>query len=321
MTTKPKSSRRLWPFLAVPALAVLVAAVIYVGDFSSEDAGVAGAAKEELPGSQVGESELADSSLRPDPGEQHAAAQDQLQAALDEAVEDYLSEIEDQNLYVSVAVGDGEFELGYNGDEQHDTASIVKVEILIMLLRHYETVEAIPDWVIGEAERMIKESDNEATNSILFGILDGHATMREAHELLGLPGTEPHTTERWGLTQTTAADQLLILDFALYEGVLSEAQAELARGLMGDLADFQDWGVSAAAEAGETVWMKNGWDTRTDLGGEWLVNSVGIIEGESEEPVSIAVLTGGSASEEAGIALTEDLARIAREVIDTDPYA
>lgn len=320
-TSKPKTSRRLWPYLAVPALAVIVAAAIYVSDFSAEDVGLGKSSDDDLPGSQVEESELADSEIQPDPAEQHEAAQEKLQGMLDDAVEDYLADIDDENLYVSIAVNDSEFELAYNGDEQHDTASIVKVEILGMLLLNYDTVADIPDWVMADAEKMIRESDNNATNDLLFGVLDGHQTMRDAHEIFGLTGTEPGEGERWGLTQTTAVDQLTMLKGALYPGILTEEQTQLARDLMGDLADFQDWGVVAGAEEGESVWMKNGWDTRDALGGEWAVNSIGVIAGDTEEPISLSILTGGSASEEEGIALVEDLAEITREIVDTDPLA
>ncbi|GAB3995095.1 hypothetical protein GCM10029992_11400 [Glycomyces albus] len=321
MSTKSKSSRRLWPYLAVPALAVVVAATAFLGDLTAaEDPADEGAGGSDLPGSQLSESELG-TELQPDPTELHEQAEAQLQDQLDAAIEDYLSEIDDENLYVSVAVADEEFALDYEGETLHDTASIVKVEILAMMLLHYESMEDIPGWAMADLEKMIKKSDNDATNSILFGILDGHETMREAHEVLGLDLTRPDESERWGLTETTAVDQLTVLEQVLYEGLLSPEQVEVSRELMGDLADFQDWGVSAAAEDGETVWMKNGWDTRSDMGGEWVVNSIGIIAGETDEAISVSILTGGSASEEAGKSLVEDLAQIAREVVDTDPYA
>ncbi|WP_199036329.1 serine hydrolase [Glycomyces salinus] len=321
MSAKPKSSRRLWPYLAVPALAVVVAATMFLGDFTAaDDPADAGRGGSELPGSQLNESELG-TDLQPDPTELHEQAQDQLQDQLDAAVEDYLSEIDNENLYVSLAVSDEEFTLDHEGEALHDTASIVKAEILAMLLLHYDSVEDIPDWAMYDLEKMIKDSDNDATNSILFGVLDGHETMREAHEVLGLDQTRPDETERWGLTETTALDQLTVLEQVLYEGLLSAEQVEVSRELMGDLADSQDWGVSAAAEDGETVWMKNGWDTRSNMGGEWVVNSIGVIAGETDEPISISILTGGLPSHQAGIDMVEDLAQIAREVIDTDPYA
>jgi hypothetical protein len=318
---KHAPSRRLWPFLAVPALAVLVAAVIYVVDLSGDDGGTGGSAEGTLPGSQ--ESVDDDSSMQPSKEELRAAAQGRLQADLDAAVAEYVSGLEDENFYASVAVDDGEFQLAYEGETQHDTASIVKVEILTMVLKEYGTLDQVPDWLLDRAESMIKDSSNDATNDMLYGgtFDDGHDAIRQAHIDFGLEHTNPNETEQWGKTQTTAVDQLRMLELALYEDVLDAEQVEYARSLMGNLSESQQWGVSAAATDDETVWMKNGWDTRDVMGGEWVVNSIGVINGETEEPIKIAVLTGGSATDAEGIERVEELAKIIRQVIDTDPYA
>jgi hypothetical protein len=323
VTSQPKHapSRRLWPFLVVPAIAVLVAAVIYVVDLSGDDGGAGGSADGTLPGSQ--ESVEEDSSMQPSAEELHAAAQARLQADLDAAVSEYVAGLEDENFYASVAVDDSEFQLAYEGDVQHDTASIVKVEILTMVLEEYGTLDQVPDWLLESAEAMIKDSSNDATNDMLYGgtFDDGHDAIRQAHIDYGLEDTNPNETEQWGKTQTTAADQLKVLELALYEGVLDAEQVDYARSLMGDLADSQQWGVSAAAAEGETVWMKNGWDTRDVMGGEWVVNSIGVINGESEEPIKISILTGGSATDAEGIERVEELAQIIRQIVDTDPNA
>jgi hypothetical protein len=323
VTSQPKHapSRRLWPFLVVPAIAVLVAAVIYVVDLSGDDGGVGGSADGTLPGSQ--ESVEEDSSMQPSAEELHAAAQARLQADLDAAVSEYVAGLEDENFYASVAVDDSEFQLAYEGDVQHDTASIVKVEILTMVLEEYGTLDQVPDWLLESAEAMIKDSSNDATNDMLYGgtFDDGHDAIRQAHIDYGLEDTNPNETEQWGKTQTTAADQLKVLELALYEVVLDAEQVDYARSLMGDLADSQQWGVSAAAAEGETVWMKNGWDTRDVMGGEWVVNSIGVINGESEEPIKISILTGGSATDAEGIERVEELAQIIRQIVDTDPNA
>ena len=220
---------------------------------------------------------------------------------------------------------DGEFKLDYEGDVQYDTASIVKVEILAMMLEEYGTLDEVPDWLLDRAEQMIRNSDNEATNDVLYGgtFDDGHAAIAQAHIDFRLENTNPNETEQWGMTQTTAVDQLRVLELALSEegGVLDAEQVEYARSLMGDLADFQEWGVSAAAHDDETVWMKNGWDTRDAMGGEWVVNSIGVIAGDTEQPIRIAIMTGGSASDAEGIERVEELAAIIRTVVDTDPYA
>jgi hypothetical protein len=323
VTSQPKHapSRRLWPFLAVPAIAVLIAAVIYVVDLSGDDGGTGGSAEGTLPGSQ--ESVDDDSSMQPSEEELRAAAQERLQIDLDAAVAEYVSGLEDENFYASVAVDDGEFQLAYEGETQHDTASIVKVEILTMVLKEYGTLDQVPDWLLDRAESMIKDSSNDATNDMLYGgtFDDGHDAIRQAHIDFGLEHTNPNETEQWGKTQTTAVDQLRMLELALYEDVLDAEQVEYARSLMGNLSESQQWGVSAAADDGETVWMKNGWDTRDVMGGEWVVNSIGVVNGETEQPIKIAILTGGSATHAEGIDRVEELAQIIRNVIDTDPYA
>jgi hypothetical protein len=325
VTSKHTASRRLWPYLAVPALAVLVAATIFLTGFTGDEGGEGGSSEESLPGSQADESALSDSSMQPSEEQLRQAAQEQLQADLDAAVGEYVAGLEDENFYASVAVDDGEFRLDYEGDVQHDTASIVKVEILAMVLEEYGTLDQVPDWLLDRAEQMIRDSDNEATNDMLYGgtFDDGHAAIAQAHVDFGLEHTNPNETEQWGKTQTTAVDQLRMLEIALYEegGVLDAEQVEYARSLMGDLADFQHWGVSAAARDGESVWMKNGWDTRDAMGGEWVVNSIGVIAGDTEQPIELAIMTGGSASDAEGIERVEELAAIVRTVVDTDPYA
>ncbi|MQM26765.1 serine hydrolase [Glycomyces albidus] len=323
MTSQPSTSRRLWPYLAVPGLAVIVAAVIFVVSTGRDDGGSGGSSDESLPGSQA--DDLSSSSLQPSEEELREAAQAQLQSALDEAVAAYIEEEDDENFYASVAVDDGEFLLDYEGETQYDTASIVKVEILAMMLEEYGTLDQVPDWLLDRAAEMIQDSSNDATNDVLYGgtFDDGHAAIRQAHIDFGLENTNPNETEQWGKTQTTAIDQLRVLEIALYEetGFLDAEQTEYARSLMGDLSDSQQWGVSAAAADGETVWMKNGWDTRDAMGGEWVVNSIGVIAGDTDHPIEIAILTGGSASHEEGIERVEALAEIIRGIVDTDPYA
>jgi hypothetical protein len=323
VTSKHASSRRLWPYLAVPGIAVLVAAVVFIVSSGRDDGGAGGSSDESLPGSQA--DDLESSSLQPSDEEMLEAAQAQLQTMLDEQVAAYMAEEDDENFYAAVAVDDSVFRLDYDGEVQYDTASVVKVEILAMLLEEYGTLDQVPDWLLDRAELMIRESDNDATNDVLYGgtFDDGHAAIRQAHIDFGLEHTNPNETEQWGKTQTTAIDQLRVLEIALYEdaGVLDAEQTEYARSLMGDLAGFQQWGVSAAAADGETVWMKNGWDTRDAMGGEWVVNSIGVVAGDTDAPIEIAILTGGSSSQEEGIERVEALAEIVRGIVDIDPLA
>jgi hypothetical protein len=312
--------KRLWPFVLVLVLGVAAlggGGLYYLAGSSRDEGGTGG-------GDAAAEEPEESTSPEPDPEELRLAAEAELQAQLDAAVADFLASEADDNLYVAIAVEDEEFHLAYNGDEQYETASIVKTEILAMMLREFGTVDQIPDWAMTAAEKMIRDSDNEATNEIFFGCWDDpHAAIAQAHIDFGLTDTTPNydQDERWGQTLTTANDQLTVLETALYEGTLSAEQVEVSRDLMGDLGDSQQWGVDAAAAEGETVWMKNGWDTREVVDADWVVNSIGVIAGDTETPIEMSILTGGSVSEEEGIERIEELAVMARQIIDSDPYA
>ncbi|THV43166.1 hypothetical protein [Glycomyces buryatensis] len=73
--------------------------------------------------------------------------------------------------------------------------------------------------------------------------------------------------------------------------------------------------MKAAAKSGETVWLKNGWDSRTSLGGLWVVNSVGVIGIPGQKSIRMAILTSKAANGTEGIPIVEKLAKITREVI------
>ncbi|PRY56586.1 serine hydrolase [Glycomyces artemisiae] len=212
---------------------------------------------------------------------------------------------------VSVAASRGALQIAHRPDLQHDTASIVKAQLLVMALRHYGTVADAPG---ARLRAMITASDNDAATAV-YDALGGADALAQACTDFGMTGTEPRE-DAWGLTDTTAPDQLTLLGHALYEGLLDADQTAYARDLMSSVTASQRWGVSAAAADGEAVWLKNGWDTRTALGGRWVVNSIGVLAGDTDDPIRIAVLTSGSASHADGIALVESLAALARTTLD-----
>jgi hypothetical protein len=84
---------------------------------------------------------------------------------------------------------------------------------------------------------------------------------------------------------------------------------------MGSVIEEQAWGVSAAASEGETVWLKNGWDVESQLDGLWVVNSMGVLGGDGDDPVTLVVLTSGAVDDVEGIPIVEEIARISRDVI------
>ncbi|WP_407697665.1 serine hydrolase [Streptomyces corynorhini] len=159
---------------------------------------------------------------------------------------------------------------------------------------------------------MIQVSDNASADA-LWQAIGGAAGLDAANRRLGLTGTTAGEGALWGLTQTTASDQLVLLGAVFGDGTdagaasaLSAASRSYVRGLMGGIADGQDWGVSAA---GAVTGLKNGWLSRSATG-LWDINSIGRMEAGGHGYL-LAVLSKGNAGMESGIALVEAAAEAA----------
>ncbi|MEU6246253.1 hypothetical protein [Glycomyces sp. NPDC047010] len=239
-------------------------------------------------------------------------SREELEADLKTRIDEYLASTGTQ-VEASVAVERGDMRLDYNPDQTHITASIVKVEILAMVQEYWGSVEAIPADHLELLNRMIRESHNDST-STLYNYLGGVDALVAAHARYGLQDTTPDPQGRWGVGWSSASDQLILLGLNLFEGVLDAEQVDLGRELMGSVIEEQAWGVSAAAKDGETVWLKNGWDVESQLGGLWVVNSIGVLDGDGD-PVKLAVLTSGAVDDVEGIPVVEEIAKISRDVI------
>lgn len=215
----------------------------------------------------------------------------------------------------SVAVSRGTRLVTANKTKIHDTASIVKMEILLMLLEKYNGVSAIPSAIREHARQMIIWSNNDSTTKV-YNHLGGCSALSAAHTRYGLQYTKSSSDCRWGLTTTNATDQLKIMGQLLYKGRLTQAEVDHARWLMGGVAAVQAWGVSAAAKTGEKVWIKNGWDSRSSLGGLWVVNSCGVINVPNQTAIRMAILTSKAPNESKGVAIVKEIAKITRSVIN-----
>ncbi|MFF5898659.1 serine hydrolase [Streptomyces argenteolus] len=194
------------------------------------------------------------------------------------------------------------------GDGTYDTASIVKVDILAaLLLLAQDEGRELSGTEHAYAEAMIRRSDNTSATQLLR-VIGGAEGLDAANERLGL--TETGAVHAWGLTQTTAADQVRLLEAVCGAGpVLTEASRAYVTELMGDVEAGQRWGVSAA---GTGAVLKNGWMPRTTTG-LWDVNSIGRVE-SGGHTLLVAVLSRGHTTKEAGIALVESVAKTAAGV-------
>lgn len=198
-------------------------------------------------------------------------------------------------------------EYGVSQARTYDTASVVKLDVLAaLLLRAQDTGRPLTAEQRSQATAMITKSDNKATDA-LWNAIGGAPGLDAANRRLGLARTTAGTDGLWGLTQTTAPDQLALLRAVF--GAASPLGAEArnyAAGLLAAVEPDQRWGVSAA---GGVTGLKNGWLPRSATG-LWVVNSVGLVSAGGHQ-VLLAALSSGNADMAAGVSLVERAARAA----------
>ncbi|MFF5144896.1 serine hydrolase [Streptomyces sp. NPDC013157] len=197
----------------------------------------------------------------------------------------------------------------YGDDTPYDTASIVKVDILAAMLLHArDHRRALTARESAEAEVMIRDSDNTAATALWRAIGEAPG-LASANERLGLTSTQGGPGGLWGLTRTTAADQIRLLRAIFGTGAtpLDTASRNRIGTLMTEIATDQSWGVSAAADAGWA--LKNGWLMRTTTA-RWDINSIGRITRGGHHYL-VAVLSDGNASMPDGVNLVERAVRTA----------
>jgi beta-lactamase class A len=195
----------------------------------------------------------------------------------------------------------------YHGDRPFETASIVKVDILATLLLQAERAgRPLTESEKRLATSMIEESDNDAATTLWnrTGGIAGNAT------LFGLTATRSGLDGGWGGSTSTAEDQARLIT-ALVGPRSPIKGSDYLFDLMRNVDDSQAWGISAAAERGEAVALKNGWLPIATDGGRWAVNSMGRIT-DSDTDVTVAVLSRGHETLQAGIDLVEEVTKMAR---------
>jgi beta-lactamase class A len=196
------------------------------------------------------------------------------------------------------------------------TASIVKVEIMGAAMREAEQKgEPIPSGQATLMVPMIEASDNNAATALLADV-GGPAGVLRFDRAAGLNDTTPHSAAPipgsgvpgwpgWGLTTTTASDEVtLVKRFAFQNSVLSNANRQHGLILMEHVEAGQNWGVTGGVPADIPVALKNGWiqfpqALRYTKADGWQIDSIGWVDGHGRNYV-IAVLTRNNPSEQYG---------------------
>jgi beta-lactamase class A len=205
-------------------------------------------------------------------------------------------------------------EASYEGTREFVTASIVKVDILATLLYQLQKDRRrLSPSQRSLATRMIENSDNGCASD-LYDEVGGPDDIDEANHVFRLRHTTAGTGGLWGLTTTTASDQLQLLRvvFARHS-VLTAASRDYIHGLMGHVETDQRWGVPAAASKGTRFMVKNGWLPSPDTG-LWEINSIGEVTRDRQRML-IAVLSDDNVSDASGIAMVEEIARKAARAL------
>lgn len=199
--------------------------------------------------------------------------------------------------------------VGWDADSSMTVASVFKLSLLEgYLLQNQDRGRPPGDGAPDALAAMIDNSDNDAADQV-YALLGGRAGVTSALARLGLTATTLGPDDQWGLSSTTATDQLTALtDLVSPQSPLSSASRAYALGLMSDVEADQRWGVGAATDPGGGFANKNGWLDVDDDGGRWAVNSVGVVQVGGHQ-VLLAVLTQHDSDLADGTDLVESVAR------------
>jgi beta-lactamase class A len=160
----------------------------------------------------------------------------------------------------------------------------------------------------SDAKKMITASDNVAATA-LYRRIGGKSGLTTANKAFGMTETAPEAG--WGITTTTAADQIRLLTSLTDEkGPLDAASRSYLFDLMTQVEADQAWGVSAARLATTQVYLKNGWDTFGVDGDRWQVNTIGRLV-EPGHDWLVAVLSNHDKTQADGIKKVEAVAKYA----------
>jgi uncharacterized membrane protein YgcG len=193
----------------------------------------------------------------------------------------------------------------YHPGDREQTASIIKVNILALLLSQAQARhEPLDSDDQATATGMIEESDNDDATD-LWDEEGGSASVAAFDARLQMTQTTPNYA--WGLTETTPRDQLRLLrHIALPNTVLRYDYRQSELYLMEHVIGEDYWGITAGPARGVTVAVKNGW---LPVANGWQINSIGMVHGDHRFYL-IAVMTNANPDEGYGIDTIEGISQI-----------
>ncbi|WP_353941951.1 serine hydrolase [Streptomyces sp. HUAS MG91] len=196
---------------------------------------------------------------------------------------------------------------------RYDAASVVKVLMMEATLRRAQSRHRGPTaWERNNLGPMIRRSDNAAAGRLWndLGRTRLGTTLTQAGATRTLLGPYGY----WGLTRTTAADQLRLLDrLTARRSFLTATSRAYGLKLMSEVRKNQRWGVPAGMPRGLRAHLKNGWLPRATHG--WRVHSIGAFTGQ-DRTYRIAVLSHDNPSMAYGVRTVERVAQAVHRALN-----
>jgi beta-lactamase class A len=186
----------------------------------------------------------------------------------------------------------------------YNTASIVKLSILETTLYQDQKngISGLTSDQLAQATPMIENSDNDAATD-LWNMIGGAPAVQSYYQVVGTTDSTPNTT---------ALDQIKIVNEVAYPKLLNTASVTAANNLMDNIEADQRWGVTGGVPTGVSVELKNGWLADADNNGTsgWNINSIGHVHGNGTD-YTIAVLTDDNDTMQDGINTIQGLSTVA----------
>lgn len=174
----------------------------------------------------------------------------------------------------------------------NQSLSTIKVLVLVTLLRRsQERGVAVTTSQRALASRMIRYSDNAATDALISQV--GRTSMLRVARDVGMSSTVVQTGSYgpswWGYSTTVPTDLVRLLRVVvLATGYLTTVNRAYVRELMSTVTATQRWGVcDPPLPADVYTIVKNGWGPKT---GGYRVNSLGYVHGNNRW-YSMAILS------------------------------
>lgn len=204
----------------------------------------------------------------------------------------------------------------FNAEARMRTASVFKVMVLAgTLLEAQEIGRPLSQFELDALHPMITESANWPVRA-LWRSFGSAPWFSETGRVFGLDQTSISADggSAWGLTRTSAADQVELLRQVLlgHYGPLGGDSRETALQFLTSVSPEQSWGVTAGVPDGWQVALKNGF-----VGA--IINSVGWVDRPGPDTgYLVAILTYGWNSHADGIEAVEMISlAVAEAMVDT----